>query len=292
MATASPETAVPGLGKIAILSAMTASVHRLAFGPGWRVDDVICTAGPRQRPFEERHDTICIAAVVQGSFQYRSSHGAATLAPGSLLLGNQGDCFECGHDHAVGDRCLSFHYAPEAMEEVAAALPGAPRVGFAAPRLPPIASLAPLIAAAECAREDRDEAALEEIGLRLAGAVTTLVADGARSPRSPSWRDERRVTAALRRIEAEPDAPLSLAACASAAAMSRFHFLRTFQAVVGMTPHQYLLATRLRRAALRLRRSDDNVAAIAYEAGFGDLSTFNRRFRRLTGQTPTDYRAG
>jgi len=73
--------------------------------------------------------------------------------------------------------------------------------------------------------------------------------------------------------------------------MSPYHFLRTFRGIVGMTPHQYILHTRLHRAAVRLRRTDDSIAAIAFDAGFNDLSTFNRRFRRKMGLTPGAYRA-
>ena len=72
--------------------------------------------------------------------------------------------------------------------------------------------------------------------------------------------------------------------------MSPYHFLRTFRAVVGMTPHQFLLRTRLHRAAVRLRQSNEDVSAIALDAGFNDLSTFNRRFRQLMGQSPRLYR--
>ena len=109
---------------------------------------------------------------------------------------------------------------------------------------------------------------------------------------TPSTRDERRVTLAARRIEAQADSKLSIAALAREAAMSPYHFLRTFRQVIGLTPHQYILRTRLNRAAVRLRAGEEPVAAIAYDAGFNDLSTFNRRFRRLMGATPTDYRSG
>ncbi|KUL97079.1 hypothetical protein DK26_03940 [Bosea sp. WAO] len=54
--------------------------------------------------------------------------------------------------------------------------------------------------------------------------------------------------------------------------------------------HQYLLRTRLHRAAVALRRSDLPVAEIAFDCGFGDLSTFNRRFKRVMGASPTAYR--
>jgi AraC family transcriptional regulator len=74
----------------------------LASGTGWRVDDVVCSSGPHDRPFEERHDAVCVAAVTHGTFQYRSTLGSAVLAPGALLLGNQHHSFECSHEH--GDR--------------------------------------------------------------------------------------------------------------------------------------------------------------------------------------------
>ena len=81
---------------------MSMSMHLLASGPGWRVEDVDCSAGPRDRPFEEQHDLVCVAAVTWGTFEYRTPDGRATLVPGALMLGNPGACFECGHEHGVG----------------------------------------------------------------------------------------------------------------------------------------------------------------------------------------------
>jgi len=59
---------------------------------------------------------------------------------------------------------------------------------------------------------------------------------------------------------------------------------------VGVTPGQYMLRTRLRRAAVLLRRSSMSIAKVAAECGFGDLSTFNRQFRRALRMTPNAYR--
>jgi len=270
---------------------MGISAHVLASGPGWWVSDVICSAGPLDRPFEEQHDGVCIAAVTRGTFRYRSTQGAAVLVPGAVLLGNAGQCFECGHEHAAGDRCLAFHFAPDWLEAVVAAVPGARRRTFAVPHLPPAASLVPLLAAAEAARDAADAAELEELALRLAAAVISALDGAGQAASRPSRRDERRVAEALRRIEAEAQERLTLADLAREAATSPYHFLRIFRQVVGMTPHQYVLRTRLHRAALRLRRSGDPVSAIAFDAGFNDLSTFNRRFRRVMGASPTAYRA-
>jgi AraC-like DNA-binding protein len=270
---------------------MALTSHLLASGIGWRVDDIVCTAGPHDRPFEERHDAVCVAAVTHGTFQYRSTLGSAVLAPGALLLGNQRHCFECNHEHGVGDRCLSFRFAPEFFEAVASRVPGARRISFTIPRLAPNPAILPIIAAAESARDKGDDAEFEELALRLAGAVTGALAGSRRSARSPSRRDERRMTAALRRIEALTDEPLSLSDLAGSAAMSPYHFLRTFRTVVGMTPHQFILHTRLHRAAVRLRRTSESISTIAFAAGFGDLSTFNRRFQRVIGRSPSAFRA-
>src|SRR5262245_34191465 len=97
---------------------MSITVLPLASGHGWQVYDVCCTSGPRDRPFEEKHRDVCIAVVTSGTFTYRTTQGDAVLAPGAALLGNVGQCYECGHEHGVGDRCLSFQFAPELVESV------------------------------------------------------------------------------------------------------------------------------------------------------------------------------
>lgn len=263
----------------------------LASGRSWSASDVVCNAGPRDRPFEEQHDAVCIAAVMQGTFQYRSTPGSAVLAPGAVLLGNDRHCFECGHEHSTGDRCLSFHFAPEFLEAIVAAVPGVRRTGFAIPRLPPSVSLAPLLAAAETARDNGDGAEFEELAVRLAGAVAAVLAGTSLAARTPNRRDEQRITEVLRWIERQAHGPLGLIDLSHKAAMSPYHFLRTFRAVVGMTPHQYVLRMRLHRAAVRLCCSNESVSTIAFDAGFNDLSTFNRRFRRVMGASPSGYRA-
>jgi len=269
---------------------MSVSADIIASGDGWQVRDVVCTHGPQDRPFQEQHTGVSIAAVIAGTFQYRTRQGGATLVPGALLLGNAGACFECGHAHAIGDRCLAFHFTPDFFEAVAVDVPGARRTDFATASLPPSDALLPLLTDAEVAHAAGDGDAFEELAVRYAGAALSLQTP-ATSVSQPSARDKRRVTAAVRRIDDAAHAPLSLAALARDAGMSAFHFLRTFRRVTGMTPHQFILRTRLQRAALRLRQSRDAITTIAFEAGFNDLSTFNRRFRRLMGSSPRAYRA-
>jgi len=64
-----------------------------------------------------------------------------------------------------------------------------------------------------------------------------------------------------------------------------------FRRFVGMTPHQYVLRARMALAARRLKSSNESILAVALDSGFGDLSTFNARFRATFGTTPSKYRA-
>ena len=84
--------------------------------------------------------------------------------------------------------------------------------------------------------------------------------------------------------------PCSLRCLAGMAGLSRFHFLRLFRAATGVSPHQYIIALRLRAAADRLRSSADPVTSIALDVGFNDLSHFNLLFRRSFGVAPRQWR--
>jgi AraC family transcriptional regulator len=276
---------------------MAMRVEKLASGTGWSITDIVCSSGPRDRPFEEQHTSVCIAAVMQGSFHYRTTQGAATLVPGAILLGNPQSCFECGHDHSTGDRCLSFTFDPAYFEAVLSAVPGARTAAFQVPRLPPSMSLTRIFADADLARLQTDPMWFEQQALCLAAEAARLAAahlatDDPRLHPDPTGRDQRRITSILRRIETAPSEPVSIDELAREVAMSPYHFLRTFRRVAGMTPHQYILRTRLQKAAVQLRHTSGPVLDIALDAGFADLSTFNRRFRRILGMTPSAYRQG
>ena len=99
-----------------------------------------------------------------------------------------------------------------------------------------------------------------------------------------------RVTRALRAIERHPDAGHTLQSLAREARLSPYHFLRAFQQVTGVTPHQYLLRGRLREAAVRLANEPARVLDIALDCGFGDVSNFNRAFRTEFRVSPRAFR--
>jgi AraC family transcriptional regulator len=268
-----------------------AMARRLAQGDGWTVQDIVCTSGPQDRPFEERHSGFSIAIVAAGSFQYRSTTGRELMTPGSILLGNAGQCFECGHEHGSGDRCLSFYYAPDYFERLAAdAGARAPSSNFRSLRLPPLRALSPLIARA-CAALSMNglvNVPWEELSVRLAAQAVQLVVGLSPHSNSAPPSAEARVTRAVRAIERYPNAGLTLGRLAREARLSPYHFLRTFERLTGVTPHQYLLRARLREAAIQLAdtESRSKVLDIALDCGFGDVSNFNRAFRTEFGVSP------
>ena len=263
---------------------------RLAHGDGWSIHEVVCRAGPSDRPFEERHDGFSVSAVLDGSFTYRSGAGHGFLYPGSLLLGNHGQCFECGHAHGRGDRCVSLNVGEHLFGEIAAAAGSTSRFRFAAPSLPAPEAL-PVVSSLEALSSLGSSPGREELALRLIERVVALMAGDRRAPVPPTGREARRVVEAIRLIELEATRPLELKEMAASAGMSKYHFLRVFRRLTGVTPHRYLIGARLRRAALALGSSRRPVLEIALDSGFGDLSTFNKTFRATFGLTPTRYRA-
>lgn len=258
----------------------------LASGDGWRAVDIVCTCGPRDRPFEERRRSTSISLVLSGTFAYRSGGGTSLLSAGSWLLVNGEQTFECSHQHGEGDRCLSFQFEPELFETLARDA-GASRARFEHHRLPPLRQLAPLTARAAAAVEQHDS--FEEIALELTGAVIP-VAGETRAAVSAMNGDPGRVAPVLRRLESDFDAPHSLAELAHSAGLSPYHFLRIFKGVTGVTPHQWLLRARLREAAQLLVTTEDAVTNIALDVGFEDLSNFIRSFRAEFGVSPRQYR--
>jgi AraC family transcriptional regulator len=264
-----------------------ASSERCISGAGWSLLDVVCCAGPGDLAFEERHSHCSVSFVAAGSFSYRSATGSALLAPGAVLLGNAGACFECGHEHAEGDRCVSFHFDACLMEEVARDI-GCRSHAFSRPSLPPLRALSRLYARS-CIALDGNVASVEALAFEVATAALDITSDGPQRLRS-STRDLRRVVEAVRYLEMHHADSISVCDLAATVNLTRAHFLRLFKSVAGTTPHQFVLRLRLRAAAGHLLYDDDMVTVIAYAVGFQDLSHFTRSFAAEFGCSPSEYR--
>lgn len=253
--------------------------------PSITVSDFRCTATVGETPFVEQHHCHSISYVREGSFGCRSRSRFFELIAGSILVGHPGDEFACSHDHICGDECLSFFLSDELVERVGDR-PEIWQVGCVAP-------LAELMVFGELAQATADggtDLGLDEVGQMLASRFVATVTG--RSPKSgpAAARDRRRAVETALWIDIHCRNEISLEQAANQSGITPFHFLRLFSEVLGVTPHQYLVRSRLRRAARLLAEEDRPVTEVAYDLGFGDLSNFVRTFNRAAGISPLKFR--
>ncbi|KRQ98092.1 helix-turn-helix domain-containing protein [Bradyrhizobium valentinum] len=95
---------------------------------------------------------------------------------------------------------------------------------------------------------------------------------------------------AIERLRSDGDADVSLAALAADAGLSRFHFCRAFKESTGLSPHAWLRQHRLEQAMHMLRDPDVSVVSVAAALGYSSQTAFAAAFRKLTGETPSDWR--
>ena len=86
--------------------------------------------------------------------------------------------------------------------------------------------------------------------------------------------------------------PLTVAQLAKRAKLSPYHFIRAFRAQTGQTPHQYGRMRRIERAQHLLATTPMAVTDVCEAVSFQSFGSFSSIFRRMTGHTPTAYRAG
>jgi AraC-like DNA-binding protein len=252
------------------------------------VIDYRCQAAANDAPFVELHERHSVSYVRKGTFGYRARGVSHELVAGSVLIGRPGDEYVCTHDHACGDECLSFQLEPEVVEAIGEGI-GHPQF-WSTGALPPLPELMVLGELAQAAARGASDLGLDEAALLFAHRFAQLATGRAARPASAGARDRRRAVEAALWIDANAHAPLDLDTVARAADLSAFHFLRLFARVLGVTPHQYLVRARLRRAARLLTEDPRPVTDVAFDAGFNDLSNFVRTFHRAAGVSPRAFR--
>lgn len=255
-------------------------------GSGITVTDYRCMAGPDDAPFVERHASHSISYVRKGSFGCRCRGRSHELVTGAVLIGAPGEDYVCHHEHhASGDECLSFAFAPEVIALIGDDL-SVWRQGSA----PPLAELMTLGELAQAVASQHSDLGFDEIGQVFAARLVDVIAGKVRRPAVTSARDRRRAVETAMWIAAHSTEEIDLDAAAKQAGVSAFHFLRMFRDALGVTPHQYLVRSRLRHAAWLLAEGKSAITDIAFDVGFGDLSNFVRSFHRVAGVSPRAFR--
>jgi AraC family transcriptional regulator len=178
---------------------------------------------------------------------------------------------------------VSVAYAPHAVDAI-----GAMRAPWDLVCLPPLPETMVWGELLRAAAQDDSDFGVDEAALLLLSGFKRVTEKKVPGPFSAA--DRRRAVEGARWLEANFAAPVGLDDVAREAGLSPFHFLRVFARVLGVTPHQYLVRSRVREAARRLAAPSRSVTDIALDVGFADLSNFVRTFRRAAGVSPGAFR--
>lgn len=261
-------------------------VNRLIRTDSLLASEYRCDARKGERPFTETHDGFSVSYVRAGSFGLHAQDRDFELVAGSIMIGRPDDEYMCSHDHHVcGDECLSFKLAPELAERI-----GGNGDAWRTAALPPLPELMVLGELAQAAASGSARVGLDEVGLALASRAMDLISGRRREKMQVHSRERRNASEAALWIDAHSSMPIALEDVAAKVGVSPFHFLRQFSAVLGVTPHQYLIRSRLRHAARLLATDESPVTDVALDVGFADLSNFIRTFRLAAGMSPGRFR--
>jgi AraC family transcriptional regulator len=253
--------------------------------PSLSVIDRRCRVTQATRPFPELHQDFSVSYVRRGSFGYRARGRSFELVAGSILVGHSGDEYMCTHDPVQADECLSFHFTPGLADSIDRGIGVWWSCG-----VPPLPELVVLGELAQAAAQGRGDIGLDEMALLLAAKSLEVLSGQERAAATTRPIDRRRAVETALWIDANSHEALDLNVMARQAGLSPYHFLRMFSIVLGVTPHQYLVRSRLRHAARRLADETASITDIAFDVGFGDLSNFVRTFHRAAGVSPRDFR--
>ena len=102
----------------------------------------------------------------------------------------------------------------------------------------------------------------------------------------PQWQQQKLMQYIAEHLAED----VSLSSLAELVHLSPYHFSRVFKQSFDTTPHRYLTSQRIERAKSLLAARKLSVTEIALNVGFSETSSFTSAFRKVTGETPTDYR--
>jgi AraC family transcriptional regulator len=136
----------------------------------------------------------------------------------------------------------------------------------------------------------------ETLGLTAAIELARLQFNGRGAPAPDSGRlgtAQAKLVLEFIQENLHRDISLSdLAGLAGLAGLSRFHFTRAFKRTTGLSPYQFILSARVKRAKSSLANSDKSMLEISQSLGFGNQGQFAAAFRKIVGTTPSQFRRG
>jgi AraC-like DNA-binding protein len=244
---------------------------------------------------------LSIKSVVSGRAVWETSEGRFEIGPGSCLVLNDGQPYSITIESREVVETLCVFFSRGFVEDVARAAAGSDDELLADPfQREPLEFhervrtndrvLAPLLASA---RAGRDETMVWKLAEALVNSHTATRAQAAKVPAAkPATREElwRRLHCGRNVIEGSLSEAIDLHQVAREAALSPYHFHRSFKRLFGETPHTYLARRRMERAAELLRSTDMPVTDVCCACGYESLGSFSTLFRKHLGVSPVQFR--
>lgn len=283
-------------------------------GPGWRKlwqreigdgsgDIMVLNGHAIGGGLRDPEGTFSIKWVPRGRAVYRVGGASHHLADARTVILNSKQPYELEFPETFGTQTLCVFYSDDLLRAAMTQL-GEDEAPDGLPEFPDVVFRPKDIVAQELERLHGFFDADNPSALASEEQLLTLLQAVVASARSHAGAAER--TGALKastrklllaRLERAREilhekGDISLNALAREAGLSKFHLLRLFKAVHGMTPSSYATAQQMEQAKALLKNSALTAAAIAEAIGYQSDSAFLRAFRRHTGTTPAAFRAG
>jgi AraC-like DNA-binding protein len=245
-----------------------------------------CCVGHTCFKSERQYDKAGIGIMISGSCDYRAQGGSITGVPGTIMFANVGEYFRVRHLESHDIRRLVVWYDRAFLEQIADAY-GLGESRFQVATLPPGKIASSLFAQMRALARGRIDS--EDAACALAFAALTI-SDEHRSDQAASTRDRERILSVVGYIGEAFAHACSIDELAAVSGLSRYHFMRRFKAVTGLSVNQYVINTRLRAAAALITETKAPISEIAFDVGFNDISHFNTCFRTMFKCTPRRMR--
>jgi AraC-like DNA-binding protein len=100
----------------------------------------------------------------------------------------------------------------------------------------------------------------------------------------------KRIVRARAFIDANCQSNIRLAQIMSEAHFSKYHFIRLFKSIYGLTPHQYVTQKRVQKAKFELKETNNSIQDVCFNVGFQSPTSYIHLFKRNTNKTPFQYR--
>lgn len=240
-------------------------------------------------PKEEIHDEYNLIFTEQGSWGYRDKHGKQLITPKVIVFGKPDLLYSSSHTKEVPDDCCfdikfnekficNFFQSQNINQIQFSFTPVTPKLLMLKERIKRIIDF------------DVNSIAIDEISANILYELFNNTNHKSLPPLPLAKKHKESIEAAKEFIQQHFHDNLSLQNIATTVGLSPYHFCRLFKKITDITPYQFLLKTRLQKAATLLLNTKSSVTDISYDAGFDNLSLFINSFRKRYGISPLQYR--